>query len=414
MGNSKSNPATHKNKEELDALKAIRDAKFCRKEQSHKVLERLKVTFEENDSDTATDIVKLITDGLIPFDPSATFRGAIQLRQTEIISTFRRVVGDAVGDFYDDSSYEYCLDIDGIKPYVLAYVFTVSTDLARSHVENPSRKWRKVFAELVRVSRWSLTDSAFGITILRYLLWERVSSGNSGRAWGPRIRKPFPYDRDSYRTLLRGLTVPGLLVPLWDPISETYREADLIEYLIGNDYHEILEDVLTVADCGTMLVDRDYLGIEARPAGDNLPHTRYLEILSRHGQHVLGGVGPDVYLRTAIRLYRLDHILWYLERDFGAEALRTRDAEGRLPLRLMFERIDSSIYERDSERIDSCIKRMIERGPDSEEVATLVEYLFDEYIYRLAGKVAVWLTERKSQKVERLDLLSGPSGPTTG
>lgn len=354
------------------------DAKFVARDQSSDVMNRLLLAFERNRPDDAQEIIRMIGEKLVPFAPTDVFRGSVAVGFLR--DGFPSLLECDLGEHLHNGR----LYVDGVKPYVLAYVFTLYTVYALAEDLDRERggRWFDVFTEMRALSDPRLDDTVFGIPLLHYLLWKPVDVLVLRGADRDKLlrRCPFAYESAVFRTLLTDIG-PVLLERALGP--------DPIETLIRQGRHQLLEDLLAVTDC-TKWMTRNHLHLIAREGlgGDEVKFIRILTEGKRHKQDPHLKVDGEDCLRLAIRHKRWDQVSHYMEHAGGP---------GPDSLLTLCQVLDTDDYTTRTEATVDGIMRTMVRAT-SPDPKPFVEILFRKGLYTVARNVVAWSRETGPEK----------------
>lgn len=287
----------------------------------------VKSLFDAMENDQLADvleIVGLVKKGVYQFDPETTFRGRIRnfchVREKSVATFFRKVLGHNVsrysriedhpsksGDIFER------LDVDQVKPYVLAYVYTLY-----------GGRWNRLFEELVSISNCGPMDTIFGIPVVTLLTHKRVGADKAGTAVGNYLMYNFKIDvarghlRDSifwyhsasYRKILCGFGAGHIT---------TLKQNPLLR-LIDDDNVAVAGDLVTAGDRSSLFAGTDYVAYVERKASGRVP---FLTLLLDNGHPFHGR-----YLTHAIDGDHQDSIRFYLSRPVVLEHVAGAGATG--------------------------------------------------------------------------------------
>lgn len=418
------------------------DKKFPRTAQATPFLQNLFEAFETNNVVNALELVKMVSEGIYTLDPSATFCGSCHCKircESHSLSEFLRdiiklpqsVISEGLAldtNFREDRYHtkEWIL-VDGVKPYVLAFVFS-HHDKRR---DRGTPTWLDVFKKLVELSTCDARDTIFGVSII-----ELITRGATNCHQWHHHPRGFPYDRDSYRKILRGFSVRHLVGLKDDPI----------ETLIGADHFEVVNDLLSVGDREGLLSAKNYLFFVEERSKEmrDKDRVKYLRLLTEKGQRITDRRGDDYPFTVAIKAQHHDSVEFYLStfdlvplfpegrilhclldnlisdeilklaiaqaKRLGIPVVNAKDERGVTPLHSVCRSVTPNMYSRSHEQIDAMIRTLIINGADIHEKdsagTSMVDLVcFGQKLPQLARNMVTYQRETAS--------LSPPCAPSS-
>lgn len=190
--------------------------------QDSPTLEKLIGCFRAGNANDIVQICGLIKKGVMTFDKSCTFKGSITIEK--MLYGINKLQCSSMENFFKKSTLHDSGEfvIDGVKPYLLAYVMTIQGSW-----------WFNVFKVLCEVSDVSVNDKIFGVTFFEWFL-------RGTEVYSPyRDSKFNAYDKTVSRQLLKGVRISKMS-------AQTF--SDPIWHLIKTGNYALLEDIFEVAD----------------------------------------------------------------------------------------------------------------------------------------------------------------------
>ena len=169
--------------------------------QSNTTLQKLFDCFRNNEPINASDIVILIEKEVMPFEANSTFIGTINIHWFDNLYEKLKILTNVnIDKFCQNKSDTYInYNINGVKPYLLAYIFSVINN-----------QWYNVFKRLFHISHFNVNDSIFGLNFFELFLIGKNIPANFGHDY---------YDKEINRKLLKDVEISKIKCKIFeDPI----------------------------------------------------------------------------------------------------------------------------------------------------------------------------------------------------
>lgn len=256
--------------------------RFADLPQSSEFLNGLKSFFERHHVESAIETVKLLDRNAYRLDPNCTFSGCIEFKQHDHyrLSLFQAWANMCEGKYrrpetYDDRG-KVKLMIDGVKPYLLAFMFSLFDD-----------KWLEVFTGLLKYSNVDIkNDKVFGLSGFYQMNIYLAPQGG--------IINSIKMDRVIFRQIYKNVV---------------FDSKKLINVYIRDHYYALLEDILEVCDCKELLSTTNFLFDIAT----HMESTALIPMFLKKGQDVFQKIDNEYCFTVAIKKGNSSNLLFYLD-----------------------------------------------------------------------------------------------------
>jgi hypothetical protein len=272
-------------KQEAEALRRHQE-RFSTKNQDNLAMGELLDAFRDNKPDKAIDIVRSINNNLIDFKEGSTFKGATDKIGDYDMKRFGIRIGwwcptlDLTNFLDDEREFRAeMIDIDGVKPIVMAYFLTIynakhTLSVAmnkrlqnkRNHNKAPlpeinyGQAWLDVVKEMIKNPKFMVdpfTDTIFGYKLIDLMMCRSdhtlidIARGHwdEGSEIQRKYMRPFMYDAEVFKALLTK-----------NPEAKyTITNKEVLINLLKDDNYQVLTDILKYCDCSKLLVEYNFL-----------------------------------------------------------------------------------------------------------------------------------------------------------
>ena len=226
--------------------------------------------------------MRLLDRNAYKFDPDCTFSGCIQFKNhaNYRLSLFQAWANMCDGKYRrpdtNDDRGTINLMIDGVKPYLLAFMFTLF-----------DKKWLQVFTGLLKYSNVNVkNDLIFGLT--GYCQMNMYLAPQGG------IINSIQMDRHIFRQIYKNVV---------------FDSKKMINIYIRDNYEALLEDILDVCDCKELFASNNFLFTIA----EHQQKTHLIPMFLKKGQDVFQKINGEHCFTVALKNENSGDFTFYLE-----------------------------------------------------------------------------------------------------
>ncbi len=372
-------------------LAQARERKFAVKQQDTKALTALFEAFANGDPAEAKLIVQSINNNLLTFAPGDKFKGALQNTGTHFVpklgyvlskwipqETFDQYAMDCeYKDYYGDKRLGKFY-IDGVKPIVLAYLFTAYNlvyELKWGHgwaskLVSEGLQWLAVVKEMMKNVNFKpdSQDRVFGMTLFSLVTHSNINSQLQRYTSETEKYRPLVYDKEVVRYFLNGVSVTN---------------EKIFTQLINDDNYQVFRDLLDVCDCKEVLAKKNLLYDIERT---RLDYRYILFLINDHKQSATVKHGELYCYEYALKQKNFKNFLRYKEIASPYDTLK-----------ILATSITKQDYISHKQDIDAITKGLIAGvhkstgGLSNENMKPILTEFTDKGIFELANNAVNWI-----------------------